>query len=68
MVGTRSGHRFRLGDAVDVYVDRVDRATGKVDLRRAPADREQRREEGHRPAARGGRSRQGRPQGRGRRR
>lgn len=34
MVGTRSGHRFRLGDPIDVYVDRVDRATGKVDLRR----------------------------------
>ncbi len=33
MVGSRSGHRFRLGDSVDVYVDRVDRATGKVDLR-----------------------------------
>jgi ribonuclease R len=35
MVGTRSGHRFRLGDPIDVHVDRVDRSSGKVDLRRA---------------------------------
>jgi ribonuclease R len=40
MVGTRSGHRFRLGDPIDVYVDRVDRATGKVDLRRLGAPRD----------------------------
>jgi ribonuclease R len=33
MVGTRSGHRFRLGDPIDVFVDRIDRSTGKVDLR-----------------------------------
>lgn len=33
IVGSRSGHRIRLGDAIDVYVDRVDRATGKIDLR-----------------------------------
>jgi ribonuclease R len=46
MVGTRSGHRFRLGDPIDVYVDRIDRSTGKVDLRRLPAAKEQ-------PAARG---------------
>ncbi|MCW2925527.1 MAG: hypothetical protein JWM98_2931 [Thermoleophilia bacterium] len=39
MVGTRSGHRFRLGDAIDVYVDRVDRSSGKVDLRRLPPER-----------------------------
>lgn len=45
MVGTRSGHRFRLGDPIDVYVDRVDRASGKVDLRLVPPDRERRREE-----------------------
>jgi ribonuclease R len=33
MEGTRSGHRIRLGDAIRVYVDRVDRAAGKIDLR-----------------------------------
>lgn len=53
MVGSRSGHRFRLGDAVDVYVDRVDRANGRIDLRRAPADREQRREAVVRAPAKG---------------
>ncbi len=69
MVGSRSGHRFRLGDAIDVYVDRVDRATGKVDLRRAPQDGERHRSEPHRakrPPAGGGRS-GGRGRGRGRR-
>jgi ribonuclease R len=41
MVGTRSGHRYRLGDPIDVYVDRVDRCSGKVDLRLVPPEREQ---------------------------
>jgi ribonuclease R len=41
MVGTRSGHRYRLGDPIDVYVDRVDRTNGKVDLRLVPPEREQ---------------------------
>ena len=45
MVGSRSGHRFRLGDSLDVYVDRVDRATGKVDLRRAGTLRRDGRQE-----------------------
>jgi ribonuclease R len=40
MVGTRSGHRFRLGDPIEVFVDKVDRATGKVDLRRLAPQRE----------------------------
>ncbi len=49
MVGTRSGHRFRLGDGVDVYVDRVDRAAGKVDLRLAGTlHRDGRKETGRR--------------------
>ncbi|MCB0879984.1 MAG: RNB domain-containing ribonuclease [Thermoleophilia bacterium] len=43
MVGTRSGHRWRLGDQIVVYVDRVDRSTGKVDLRLVPPERERRR-------------------------
>jgi ribonuclease R len=63
MVGSRSGHRFRLGDAVDVYVDRVDRATGKVDLRRAPAERGSGRRAEGRHAPGGTRSPGKRPQG-----
>ena len=35
LVGESTGVRYRLGDAVDVKVERVDRLTGKVDL--APA-------------------------------
>jgi len=35
LVGEATGTRYRLGDAVDVKVERVDRLTGKVDL--APA-------------------------------
>ncbi len=35
LVGEATGVRYRLGDAVDVKVERVDRLTGKVDL--APA-------------------------------
>ena len=35
LVGEASGRRYRLGDPVDVKVERVDRLTGKVDL--APA-------------------------------
>ena len=31
-VGERSGRRLRLGDAIDVRVERVDRLRGKVDL------------------------------------
>ena len=54
MVGTRSGHRYRLGDPIDVYVDRVDRATGRVDLRRVSAVRARREERraAARPSAR----------------
>lgn len=43
MVGMRSGHRFRLGDPIDVFVDKVDRASGKIDLRPLPPEREQQR-------------------------
>ena len=35
LVGESTGTRYRLGDAIDVKVERVDRLTGKVDL--APA-------------------------------
>jgi ribonuclease R len=40
-VGSRSGHRFRLGDPIEVYVERIDRSTGKVDLRRLLPEREE---------------------------
>lgn len=52
MVGSRSGHQYRLGDMLDVYVDRVDVATGKVDLRRMPPERDHGREAA-RPPKRG---------------
>jgi ribonuclease R len=32
LVGRRTGRRYRLGDAIEVAVDRVDRVQGKVDL------------------------------------
>jgi ribonuclease R len=69
MVGSRSGHRFRLGDNIDVYVDRVDRANGKIDLRLAPSDRDrgQRRSEPHKRGA-GPRGKPPTSRGRGRRR
>ena len=35
LVGEATGTRYRMGDPVDVKVERVDRLTGKVDL--APA-------------------------------
>lgn len=66
MVGARSGHRYRLGDAIEVYVDRIDRATGKVDLRRLPP---QGGDEPRRRIASGGSAaggRRGRGRGRGR--
>jgi ribonuclease R len=50
MVGSRSGHRWRLGDPIDVYVDRVDRASGKVDLRLLPPEQEARRAPSKRPS------------------
>jgi len=34
--GRRTGRRFRLGDAVDVRVESIDRADGKVSLRLPP--------------------------------
>jgi ribonuclease R len=36
MRGTASGERIRLGDTIRVRIDKVDRASGKVDLRRIP--------------------------------
>jgi hypothetical protein len=35
LIGEATGARHRLGDAIDVKVERVDKLTGKVDL--APA-------------------------------
>jgi len=32
LVGRRTGRRFRLGDPIDVRVERIDRAQGKVEL------------------------------------
>ena len=40
LVGEATGRRYRLGDAVTVKVERVDRLRGKVDL--APASRRRR--------------------------
>ncbi len=37
LVGRRTGRRFRLGDPMEVRVERIDRAQGKVEL--APAGR-----------------------------
>jgi len=34
MVGARSGHQLRLGDSITVWVDKVDRSNGRIDLRR----------------------------------
>lgn len=44
MVGGRSGHAFRIGDPIEVYVDKVERSSGRIDLRRvgSPAGSEQR--------------------------
>ena len=62
LVGEATGTRYRLGDAVDVKVERVDRLTGKVDLapavpdgggpRTAPGRRPARRTTGSRPPRR----------------
>ncbi len=65
LVGEATGVRYRLGDAVDVKVERVDRLTGKVDLApahpvagrpaaRAPAVGPARRTTGSRPPRRRG--------------
>lgn len=35
LVGRRSGRSYRLGDAVDVSVERIERAEGKIELRPA---------------------------------
>ena len=48
LVGEATGTRYRLGDPVDVKVERVDRLTGKVDLAPALPD-------GGRPATAAGR-------------
>ena len=34
MIGAASKHRIRLGDPIEVYVDGVDRAKGRIELRR----------------------------------
>jgi len=62
LVGEATGTRYRLGDAVDVKVERVDRLTGKVDLApaqsgggrptAAPGRRPARRTSGGRPSRR----------------
>ncbi|MEO6866949.1 MAG: hypothetical protein ABI200_02905, partial [Gaiellales bacterium] len=70
MVGVKSGHAFRIGDPIDVYVDAVDRATGRVELRRLPPGveagdaRERARAQGSDRAGSSGGSGRGRPGGR----
>ena len=64
LVGEATGVRYRLGDAVDVRVERIDRLTGKVDLApalpdggrpaTAPGRRPARRTTGSRPPRRRG--------------
>ena len=64
LVGEATAKRYRLGDAVDVKVERVDRLTGKVDLApalphpgrpvTAPGRRPARRTTGSRPPRRRG--------------
>jgi ribonuclease R len=72
LVGESTGVRYRLGDAVDVKVERVDRLTGKVDLApalpdggrpgTAPGRRPARRTTGSRPPRRHTPGRQARRQ------
>lgn len=33
LVGVSSGHRIKLGDAINIYVERVTRATGRIEVR-----------------------------------
>ena len=33
LVGTSSGHRIKLGDAINIYVERITRATGRIEVR-----------------------------------
>jgi ribonuclease R len=40
LVGRRSGHRFRLGDPIDVAVESIDKGEGKVAIRLAGVQRE----------------------------
>ena len=55
IVGEATGRRFRLGDAVKVRVDRVDRISGKVDLVPAEAYEHTAVQAGARPHAPAGR-------------
>jgi ribonuclease R len=67
LVGEATGRRFRLGDAVAVKVERVDRLRGKVDLVAAPAGPERPvagRDHGHAGRATGARPPRRRPPGR----
>ena len=53
LVGEATGRRYRLGDAVEVKVERVDRLSGKVDLAPAhPVDARPRTVPGRPPARR----------------
>jgi ribonuclease R len=55
LVGEATGRRFRLGDAVKVRVERVDRLSGKVDLAPAEALERTAGQTGRRPHAPAGR-------------
>ena len=67
LVGEATGTRYRMGDRVDVRVERVDRLTGKVDLAPAhPAGGRPATAPGRRPARRSTGSRPPRRRGPGR--
>jgi ribonuclease R len=46
MIGSSSKHRIRLGDPIEVYVDGVDRAKGRIELRRTGTAAGKQRREG----------------------
>jgi ribonuclease R len=66
LVGRAGGGRFRLGDGIEVAVERVDRAQGKVELRPVATGRAARARSGSGRAARSA-PRTSRPPGPGRR-
>jgi ribonuclease R len=76
--GVSSGHRIRLGDPINVYVERINRAAGRIELRmvgstgtsggRGPTHRSGTpRSRSGTPRGSGGNAGRGRPQRRGRR-
>ena len=64
LIGKRSGNRVRLGDAIEVIVDRIERLRGRVTLGQRPGQADRQARPLSRPAR--GRSPGSRPRGRGR--